>query len=65
MALRYAVDTNVLLRLSQRNDPHQVHDAHLAATLEVHGVTHLLTFNRDDFKRVSSLSPVHPEEVQP
>lgn len=43
----------------------QVHDAHLAATLEIHGVTHLLTFNSADFKRFPSIIPVHPEEVQP
>lgn len=42
----------------------QVHDAHLAATLEIHGVAHLLTFNGADFKRFPSLIPVHPEEVQ-
>ena len=144
MALRYAIDTNVLLRLSHRNHPHhnliaesmrrlalldidlcftpqnlgefwnvstrpvdrngfglsveetrrrfktavaamtllpenkavfqkwehlllehevrgvQVHDAHLAATLEVHGVRHLLTFNEADFKRFPRIIPVHP-----
>jgi predicted nucleic acid-binding protein len=43
----------------------QVHDAHLAASLEVHGVTHLLTFNGMDFKRFSSLISVHPKDVQP
>lgn len=43
----------------------QVHDAHLAATLEVYGVTHLLTFNGADFKRFASLIAVHPEQVQP
>ncbi len=42
----------------------QVHDAHLAAVLEVHGVMHLLTFNGADFKRSSKLIPVHPQEVQ-
>ncbi len=42
----------------------QVHDAHIAATLEVHGVSHLLTYNGDDFKRFRGLIPVHPEEVQ-
>lgn len=42
----------------------QVHDAHLAATLESHGVTHLLTFNGADFKRFPSVVPVHPAEVQ-
>jgi len=148
MALRYAVDTNVLLRLSERSHPHfnlisiamrrlvmqgvefcfapqnlgefwnactrpldrngfgrsvgetrqllesiqrrmtllaetervcvvwqhllftcevrgvQVHDAHLAAVLEVHGVTHLLTFNGADFKRYPGLTAVHPQDVQ-
>jgi predicted nucleic acid-binding protein len=29
----------------------QVHDARIAAAMRVHGVTHLLTFNGDDFKR--------------
>ena len=43
----------------------QVHDAHLAAALEVHDVTHLLTFNGVDFKRFTSLIPLHPQEVQP
>jgi len=43
----------------------QVHDAHLAATLEVHGVAHLLTFNGSDFKRFPNLIPVHPKDVQP
>lgn len=42
----------------------QVHDAHLAAVLEVHGVRHLLTFNGGDFKRFPALIPLHPEEVQ-
>jgi predicted nucleic acid-binding protein len=43
----------------------QVHDAHLAAVLEVHEVTHLLTFNGPDFKRFTNLIPVHPQEVEP
>lgn len=41
----------------------QVHDAHLAAVLEVHGVRHLLTLNGSDFKRFAHLIPVHPKEV--
>jgi predicted nucleic acid-binding protein len=44
----------------------QVHDAHLAAVLEVHGVAHLLTFNGPDFKRFTNLSIAFtPEDVQP
>ncbi len=42
----------------------QVHDAHLAAVLEVHGIAHLLTFNGPDFKRFPNLIAVHPSEVQ-
>jgi predicted nucleic acid-binding protein len=42
----------------------QVHDAHLAAVLEVHGVTRLLTFNGADFKRFPGLATVHPRDVQ-
>ena len=42
----------------------QVHDAHLAAILEVHGVTHLLTLNAGDFKRFTNLIAVHPQAVQ-
>lgn len=41
----------------------QVHDAHLAAILEVHGVTHLLTFNGPDFSRFKNLIALHPQEV--
>ena len=38
----------------------QVHDARLAAAMSVHGVTHLLTLNPDDFKRYPHLMAVHP-----
>lgn len=41
----------------------QVHDAHLAAVLEVNHVSHLLTFNVEDFKRFPNLVAVHPQEV--
>ena len=53
-----------LLR-SQQVQGAQVHDAHLAATLEVHGVSHLLILNGKDFRRFAGLTPVHPEEVLP
>jgi predicted nucleic acid-binding protein len=42
----------------------QVHDAHLAAVLEVHSVAHLLTFNGSDFKRFPNIIAVHPSDVQ-
>ena len=40
-----------------------VHDAHLAAVMEVHNVRHLLTLNGPDFKRFLYVIPVHPEDV--
>jgi len=40
-----------------------VHDAKLTASMSVHGVTHLLTFNVDDFKRYPSIVVVHPSDV--
>ena len=38
----------------------QVHDARLAAAMSVHGVTHLLTLNPEDFKRYAHITAVHP-----
>ena len=38
----------------------KVHDARLAAAMKVHGVTHLLTLNPDDFKRYPHITAVHP-----
>ena len=41
----------------------QVHDALLAASMYVHGVTQLLTVNVRDFQRFKGLRAVHPAEV--
>lgn len=43
----------------------QVHDARLVATMKVYGITHILTFNVDDFQRYASegIVVVHPENV--
>lgn len=41
----------------------QVHDARLAASMYVHGVTQLLTFNVRDFQRFTGLRVIHPAEV--
>jgi predicted nucleic acid-binding protein len=51
------------LLVSQNVRGVQVHDAHLAAVLEVHEVAHLLTFNGPDFRRFANVSAVHPQEV--
>jgi predicted nucleic acid-binding protein len=40
----------------------QVHDARLAASMLVHGITHILTFNGSDFVRFPGLVAVHPTE---
>ncbi|MBZ5621280.1 MAG: PIN domain-containing protein [Acidobacteriia bacterium] len=41
----------------------QVHDARLAASMYVHGVTQLLTINVRDFQRFTGLRVIHPAEV--
>ena len=41
----------------------QVHDARLAAAMNVHGVSHVLTLNVADFSRFEGLSPLHPNSV--
>jgi predicted nucleic acid-binding protein len=41
----------------------QIHDARLAASMYVHGVTQLLTVNVRDFQRFKGLRIVHPAEV--
>jgi predicted nucleic acid-binding protein len=42
-----------------------VHDARLVAAMLVHGMTRILTFNIDDFKRYREITAVHPSEVIP
>jgi hypothetical protein len=53
------------LRLLQSHEVRgvQVHDAHLAAVLEVHQVTHLLTFSGADSKRFPHVVAVHPQDL--
>ena len=41
----------------------KVHDTRLVAAMLVHGLTHILTFNVNDFRRFSEITAVHPEEV--
>src|SRR6202049_4932071 len=41
----------------------QVHDARLAASMMVHGVTNILTFNVTDFSRFTGLAALHPSNV--
>ena len=41
----------------------QVHDTLLVAAMKVHRVTHLLTFNTDDFKRYDEITVVNPQNI--
>jgi len=40
-----------------------VYDARLAAFMQVHGITHLLTMNVQDFQRYTTIATIHPAEV--
>lgn len=41
----------------------RVHDARLAAVMLAHGITHLLTFNPDDFRSINEIVVVHPQAI--
>jgi len=40
-----------------------VHDARLVAAMQVHGLTHLLTFNERDFRRYPEIAAIAPSDV--
>jgi predicted nucleic acid-binding protein len=39
----------------------QAHDTRLVAVMKAHGLSHILTFNIDDFKRFTDITPVAPQ----
>lgn len=41
-----------------------VHDARLVAAMFVHGLTHILTFNTDDFRRYTEIAAVNPSKLR-
>jgi len=41
----------------------KVHDARLAAVMLANGLTHVLTFNPDDFRRFPGITVVTPQDV--
>jgi predicted nucleic acid-binding protein len=53
------------LVMQNRVSGKQAHDARIVAAMKVHGVTQLLTFNTDDFKRYGDITAVHPTSVAP
>lgn len=40
-----------------------VHDARLVAAMLIHGLTQIVTFNTDDFRRYSEITAIHPAEI--
>ena len=41
----------------------RVHDTRLVAAMVAHGLTHILTFNIDDFRRYAEIAVVAPDEI--
>ncbi len=41
----------------------QVHDTRLVAAMLVHGITHILTFNPNDFARYPEITAVNPTKM--
>lgn len=39
------------------------HDARIVAAMQVHGISHLLTLNPNDFKRYTNITAVTPQEI--
>lgn len=39
------------------------HDTRIVAAMQVHGITHLLTFNTGDFKRYTGITVIAPDQV--
>lgn len=43
----------------------QVHDTRIVAAMNVHGITHILTYNKGHFVRFAGIIVVSPSEVEP
>lgn len=41
----------------------QVHDARLVAVMKAYGISHILTFNGDDFKRYTGIHSIDPTTI--
>lgn len=53
-----------ILVTSYRVSGKQSHDARLVAAMKVHGVSHVLTFNTEDFRRYDGIVTIHPQELE-
>ena len=49
--------------LQQQVSGKKVHDARLVASMKVHGVAHILTFNTNDFLRYPGITIIHPQSL--
>jgi predicted nucleic acid-binding protein len=49
--------------LQYRVSGKQAHDPRLVAAMKVHNLTHLLTFNTDDFKRFTVITAASPQTI--
>ena len=43
----------------------KAHDARLVAAMNLHGITHIVTFNSDDFARDAGITVIHPQGLAP
>lgn len=43
----------------------QTHDTRLVAAMVVHKISHLLTFNTEDFNRFAEIAVIAPQWIQP
>ena len=41
----------------------KAHDARVVASMRVHGITNILTFNVEDFARYAGIQVLHPEHM--
>ncbi|MBI4467987.1 MAG: hypothetical protein HY650_01555 [Acidobacteria bacterium] len=41
----------------------KTYDARLVTAMTVHGITHILTFNTDDFTRYAGINVLHPANL--
>lgn len=51
------------LVIEQHVSGKKVHDARLVASMNVHGITHILTFNANDFSRYPGITVIQPHSL--
>lgn len=57
----YTAWENLVIKYQVRGK--QAHDARLVAAMSVYQITHLLTFNTNDFKRFSEIAATDPRDI--